>query len=96
MNYEQMKKDYIKGWHTWNIRSVLSHVFMPEGFALNVAFKEYREDTGDFSRRISPTNFYALYAPNISIGRQNRIAEHYFNPEEFYGDWMLPSIARKA
>jgi glycogen debranching enzyme len=20
--------------------------------------------------------------------------EHYFNPEEFYGEWMLPSIAR--
>ena len=26
--------------------------------------------------------------------RQERIARHYFDPEEFYGDWMLPSIAR--
>ena len=43
MNYELMKQGYIKGWHTWNVRSVLSHVHMPDGFALNVAFKEYRE-----------------------------------------------------
>lgn len=43
MNYDEMKKNFIKGWRTWNVRSVLSHVFMPDGFALNVAFKEYRE-----------------------------------------------------
>ena len=53
-----------------------------------------RTDTGEFSRRISPTNFYALFAPHVSTKRQRRIAEHYFNPEEFYGEWMLPSIAR--
>lgn len=54
-----------------------------------------RTDTGEFSRRISPTNFYALFSPDVSPERQRRIAdEHYFNPEEFYGEWMLPSIAR--
>lgn len=53
-----------------------------------------RTDTGEFSRRISPTNFYALFSPNVSPERQRRIAdEHYYNPEEFYGKWMLPSIA---
>lgn len=54
-----------------------------------------RTDTGEYSRRISPTNFYALFSPDVSSKRQRRIAdEHYFNPEEFYGEWMLPSIAR--
>lgn len=54
-----------------------------------------RTDTGEFSRRISPTNFYALFSPRVSSERQLRIAkEHYFNTEEFYGEWMLPSIAR--
>ena len=43
MNYTLMKADYLNGWHTWNVRSVLSHVHMPDGFALNIAFKEYRE-----------------------------------------------------
>lgn len=54
-----------------------------------------RTDTGEFSRRISPTNFYALFSPDVTWERQRRIAdEHYYNEEEFYGDWMLPSIAR--
>ena len=54
-----------------------------------------RTDTGEFSRRIAPTNFYALFADGIPSGRLERIIrEHYYNPEEFYGDWMLPSIAR--
>ena len=39
--YEQMQRRYMRGWHTWNVRSVLSHVLMPWGFALNVAVKEY-------------------------------------------------------
>ena len=54
-----------------------------------------RTDTGELSRRISPTNFYALFSPDVTPERQRRIAdEHYYNAEEFYGDWMLPSIAR--
>ncbi len=54
-----------------------------------------RTDTGEFSRRISPTNFYALFSPQVSTERQRRMAdEHYYNPEEFYGEWMLPSVAR--
>ncbi len=54
-----------------------------------------RTDTGEFSRRIAPTNFYALFSPEVSVERQRRIAdEHYYNPEEFYGEWMLPAIAR--
>ena len=53
-----------------------------------------RTDTGAFSHSISPTNFYALFSPDVSPERQRRIAEHYFNPEEFYGEWMLPAIAR--
>ena len=54
-----------------------------------------RTDTGEFSRRIAPTNFYALFSPDVSEERQRRMAdEHYYNPEEFYGEWMMPSIAR--
>ncbi len=54
-----------------------------------------RTDTGEFSRRISPCNFYALFSDSVSPERARRMADsHYYNPEEFYGDWMLPSIAR--
>ena len=41
MHYTDMKTQYMRGWHTWNVRSVLSHVHMPDGFAINLAFKEY-------------------------------------------------------
>jgi len=54
-----------------------------------------RTDTGELSRRISPCNFYALFSDSVSPERARRMAdEHYYNPEEFYGEWMLPSIAR--
>ncbi|MBQ4580219.1 MAG: hypothetical protein IJA83_06115 [Clostridia bacterium] len=53
-----------------------------------------RTNTGEFSHRISPTNFYALFSPDVSSERQRRMAAHYFNPDEFYGEWMLPAIAR--
>ncbi|MGI6017511.1 MAG: MGH1-like glycoside hydrolase domain-containing protein [Marvinbryantia sp.] len=53
-----------------------------------------RTDNDEFSWRISPTNFYALFADNVTKERIERILkEHYYNEEEFYGEWMLPSIA---
>ena len=30
------------GWNTWNTRSVLSHSLLPEGFGLNLAFKQVK------------------------------------------------------
>ncbi len=54
-----------------------------------------RTDTGELSHRISPTAFYPLLAGVPSKKKANRIVqEHFFNPDEFYGDWMLPSITR--
>ena len=41
MSYDDLKRDYQTGWHTWNNRSVLSHVHMPDGLSLGLAFKEY-------------------------------------------------------
>lgn len=52
-----------------------------------------RLDTGAYSMRISPTNFYALFSEHISRERAGKILAHYYNPEEFYGEWMLPSIS---
>ena len=71
--YQELKKQYIKGWRTWNVRSVLSHVHMPDGFALNVAFKEYREGhylketligrfTNEYGREPAETAFPGVHA----------------------------------
>jgi hypothetical protein len=52
-------------------------------------------DTGEFQHRLSPTHFYPLLAEVATQEQAQRmIDEHFFNPEEFWGDWILPSIAR--
>ncbi len=58
-------------------------------------FCNRRTDINEFSYRVSPTNFYALYSTEITKEQISRIMkEHYYNSEEFYGEWMLPSIAK--
>lgn len=39
--YLALKKRLMSGWRTYNVYSVLSHVRMEDGLALNVAVKEY-------------------------------------------------------
>ena len=39
-----------KSWNTWNVRSVLSHVHLPEGIAISLGIKEY--STGQCLREV--------------------------------------------
>jgi putative isomerase len=51
--------------------------------------------TGKFSNRISPTNFYPLLSRTATAAQaQTMIEQHLLNPSEFWGEWILPSIAR--
>jgi len=51
--------------------------------------------TGEFSYRLSPTLFYPLLAKVPDQHQATRmIKEHFYNPEEFWGEYMVPSIAR--
>ncbi|HKK66579.1 MAG TPA: trehalase family glycosidase, partial [Bacteroidales bacterium] len=53
-------------------------------------------DTGKFQHRLSPAHFYPLLAEVPTQAQAERmINEHFFNPDEFWGDWILPSIERK-
>lgn len=52
-------------------------------------------DTGQLSPRISPTNFYPMLAKAATAEQADRmVKEHLLNPKEFWGDWVIPSIAR--
>jgi putative isomerase len=52
-------------------------------------------DTGKFSYRISPTNFYALLSKVPTQQQAQRmVKDHFFNPKEFYGEYIIPSISR--
>lgn len=75
---KQMRKKLQALWH------------QKTGFYLNK-----RTDTGKFSFRLSPTLFYPLLAAAANKKQAHRIiTEHFFNPAEFGGEWILPSIAR--
>lgn len=51
--------------------------------------------TGEYCHRLSPTHFYPLIAEVATQEQAERmIKEHFFNPDEFWGEWILPSIAR--
>jgi glycogen debranching enzyme len=51
--------------------------------------------TGEYPLRLSPTHFYPLIAGVPTQEQAERmISEHFFNPNEFWGEWIMPSIAR--
>ncbi len=50
---------------------------------------------GSLSRRISPTNFYALNADCVTeVQKRRMMDEHFYNPDEFWGEFIMPAIAR--
>ena len=51
--------------------------------------------TGQFDTRLSPTNFYPMLA-HAATPEQARIMvdKHLLNPQEFWGEWVIPAIAR--
>jgi len=51
--------------------------------------------TGQFSPRLSPTNFYPLLAKAATAAQADiMIKKHLLNAQEFWGEWVIPAIAR--
>jgi hypothetical protein len=58
-------------------------------------YRDKYTDSGLNSMHLAPTNFYPLIGGVPTHEQAERmINEHFLNPDEFYGDWMIPSIAR--
>jgi len=52
-------------------------------------------DHGEFSGRLSPTSFYSLLTDAPDKKKIDRMMkEHFYNANEFYGEWMIPSISK--
>jgi hypothetical protein len=51
--------------------------------------------TGQFNTRLSPTNFYPMLA-HAATAEQAKVMidKHLLNPQQFWGEWVIPSIAR--
>lgn len=61
----------------------------------NQLFQNYDLIQEAFSDRISPTSFYPLLARTASSEQaQSMVSNHLLNEEEFWGEWVLPSIAK--
>lgn len=59
-------------------------------------FRNRHTDSGEVSDFLSPTNFYPLCGGVADQQQAERMmTEHLFNEDEFWGEWVLPSIARK-
>lgn len=51
--------------------------------------------TGKSGTRLSPTNFYPMLAHAATPAQvRTMIEKHLLNRQEFWGDWIIPSIAR--
>ncbi|MGC2398726.1 MAG: trehalase family glycosidase [Acidobacteriaceae bacterium] len=51
--------------------------------------------TGQFSERLSPTNFYPLLARAATPQQAElMVKKNLLDPKEFWGEWVIPSIAR--
>lgn len=58
-------------------------------------FLNRHTDTGQFSERLSPTLFYPMLAGVATTKQAERmVKDHLLNPDEFWGEWVLPSVAR--
>ena len=54
-----------------------------------------RLDTGAFAHILTPFHFHALFSRRSKGAHAERmVREHLLNPEEFWGEYVLPSIAR--
>lgn len=58
-------------------------------------FLNHRTDTGEWSLRLSPTNFYPLLSGTATQAQaETMMSRNFFNPQKFYGEFILPSIMR--
>ena len=58
-------------------------------------FRNKNLDSGALSPRLSPTNFYPLLAKVATAQQATRMVnEHLLNPAEFWGEFVIPAIAR--
>lgn len=61
----------------------------------NGIYRDLDLTSGEFSSHLAPTSFYPLIADVPSQEQAERMIDGFFmNPDEFYGEFMIPSISR--
>jgi putative isomerase len=58
-------------------------------------FLNRHTDTGELNHRLSPSHFFpALTNVPTRAQAERMVAEHFYNPAEFWGEWILPCATR--
>ncbi len=47
--YLEFRKNLVSGWNTWNTKSLLSRVLLPEGLAINISIRRDIEIKKNFN-----------------------------------------------
>lgn len=59
-------------------------------------FKNKDLVTGELSDRLAASNFYCLFSSKLTEEQKMSVVEkHLLNPEEFWGEYVIPTISRK-
>ena len=82
--------------HAQMAARINAHLWDEEhGLYVNRHWDTARFEPGRLSRRWAPTSFFPLIAGVATPERAARmVREHLLNPAEFWGEWVIPSIAR--
>ncbi len=62
-NYNELQQRLARGWNTWDVHSITTHVLLPEGLAIHIGIKHNTTLSGD------------LFLQNVLIGRREADAE---------------------
>ncbi len=82
--------------HVTMAERINAHLWDEEhGLYVNRHWDTARFEPGRLSRRWAPTSLFPLIAGVAPPDRADRmVREHLLNPAEFWGEWVIPSIAR--
>jgi len=84
-SYQQVQDRLARGWNTWDVNSVTTHVLLPEGLAIAIGIKHNTTVSGD------------AFLPNAQIGRMGHDAEEVFpGPHSWDGSYTDLHIAWKG
>src|SRR5450631_3040253 len=65
-DYARLQRRLGRGWNTWDVQSVTTHVLLPEGLAVRVGFLDRQREMGE------------VFLSTALIGKLDPKAEHIF------------------
>ena len=88
LGYEEDSKDFIRKAHT--IEEKMDWLWCEEkGMYLNRSVK-----SGEWNYGKGAVHFYPFFSRNLKRERMDKLLAHFYNPDEFYGDYMIASISK--